>query len=212
MSPQAFTILDAIKDARLFGATFRDPSTWRSWLVFLAGLFALPMSKAEAEVWRECTGRSSPPSRPFSEAWLVCGRRSGKSFVMALLGVFLACFRNYQSFLGPGEKATVMIVAADKKQARVVLRFVRGLLAAPVLAARVVNDTSDSIELQGDVVLEVITASHAVRGYSIAAALVDEVAFFAADDASTASLATKFSTSVLNSAPYSAAALAGSAS
>jgi hypothetical protein len=185
MSARAFTILDAIKDARLFGSAFRDPSTWRSWLAFLAGLFALPMSEAEAEVWRECTGRSSPPSKAFSEAWLVCGRRSGKSFVMALLGVYLACFRNYQSFLGPGEKATVMIVAADKKQARVVLRFVRGLLAAPVLAARVVNDTSDSIELQGDVVLEVITASHAVRGYSIAAALVDEVAFFAADDAST---------------------------
>jgi hypothetical protein len=185
MSARAFTILDAIKDARLFGAAFRDRSTWGAWLAFLAGMFALPMSEVEAQIWRECTGRASPPSRPFSEAWLVCGRRSGKSFVMALLGVYLACFRNYQSFLGPGEKATVMIVAADKKQARVVLRFVRGLLAAPVLAARVVNDTSDSIELQGDVVLEVITASHAVRGYSIAAALVDEVAFFAADDAST---------------------------
>jgi hypothetical protein len=115
MSARAFTILDAIEDARLFGGAFRDPSTWRSWLVFLAGLFALPMSKAEVEVWRECTGRSSPPSKPFPEAWLVCGRRSGKSFIMALLGVYLACFRNYQSFLGPGEKATVMIVAADRK-------------------------------------------------------------------------------------------------
>jgi hypothetical protein len=185
MSPRGFTIIDAVEDKRLFGTAFKDFSTWRSWLVFLAGLFALPMSEAEAGVWRQCTGRNALPTKPFSEAWLVCGRRSGKSFVMALLGVFFACFRNYQSFLGPGEKATVMIVAADRKQARVVLRFVRGLLAAPVLAARVVNDTSDSIELQGDVVLEVITASHAVRGYSIAAALVDEVAFFAADDAST---------------------------
>jgi len=185
MSPGVFTIIDAVEDKRLFGGAFKDLSTWRSWLAFLAALFALPMSEAEAEVWRECTGRSSPPAEPFSEAWLVCGRRSGKSFVMALLGVYLACFRNYQSFLGPGEKATVMIVAADRKQARVVLRFVRGLLAAPVLAARVVNETSDAVELQGDVVIEVITASHAVRGYSIAAALVDEVAFFAADDAST---------------------------
>jgi hypothetical protein len=185
MNARSFTIINAIEDKRLFGPAFKDLSTWRSWLAFLAALFALPMSDAEADVWQECTGRRSPPSKAFSEAWLVCGRRSGKSFVMALLGVYLACFRNYQSFLGPGEKATVMIVAADRKQARVVLRFVRGLLAAPVLAARVVSDTSDSIELQGDVVLEVITASHAVRGYSIAAALVDEVAFFAADDAST---------------------------
>ena len=122
--------------------------------------------------------------KPFSEAWLVCGRRSGKSFVMALLGVFLACFRDYRPFLGPGEKATIMVVAADRKQARVVLRFVRGLLSAPVLKARVINETSDAIELEGDVVVEVITASHAVRGYCLGAALVDELAFFPGDDAS----------------------------
>jgi hypothetical protein len=36
-----------------------------------------------------------------------------------------------RQFLGPGEKATAMIVAADRKQARAALRFVRGLLAAP---------------------------------------------------------------------------------
>lgn len=77
-----------------------------------------------------------------------------------------------------------MVVAADRKQARVVLRFVRGLLAAPALAKRVVNDVSDAIELQGDVVIEVITASHAVRGYALGAALVDELAFFPSDDAS----------------------------
>jgi hypothetical protein len=106
------------------------------------------------------------PYRPFRESWLICGRRSGKSFIMALIAVFLACFRDYRPFLAAGEKATIMIIAADKKQARVVLRFVRGLLSAPVLAARVVNDTSESIELEGGVMLEVITASNAVRGYT----------------------------------------------
>jgi terminase large subunit-like protein len=183
-SARAFSILDAIRDQRLLGAAFKDVSTWRAWLVFLAGLFALPMSESEAEVWRECTGRESLPQRPFNEAWLVCGRRSGKSFTMALIAVFLACFRDYRAFLGPGEKCTIMVVAADRKQARVVLRFVRGLLAPPVLAKRVVNDVSDAIELAGDVVIEVITASHAVRGYSLGAALVDELAFFPSDDAS----------------------------
>jgi hypothetical protein len=69
----------------------------------------------------------------------------------------------YRPYLGPGEKATIMVVAADRKQARQVLRFVRGLLSAPVLAKWVVNDVSDSIELVGDAVIEVITASHAVR-------------------------------------------------
>jgi hypothetical protein len=49
-----FSILDAISDQRLFGSAFKDMSSWRAWLAFLAGLFALPMS----EVWRACTGRS----------------------------------------------------------------------------------------------------------------------------------------------------------
>ena len=150
----------------------------------MAGLFGIAMSEAQAEVYRACTGRSGLHDRPFREAWLVCGRRSGKSFVMALIAVFLACFRDYRPFLAVGEKCTIMVVAADRKQARVVLRFVRGLLAAPVLAKRVVNDVSEAIELQGDVVIEVITASHAVRGYALGAALVDELAFFPSDDAS----------------------------
>jgi hypothetical protein len=184
MSARAFSILNAVRDQRLFGKAFKDGTTWAAWFTFLAGLFALPMSEAEAQVWRECTGRSAPPQKPFTESWLICGRRSGKSFVMALIGVFLACFRDYKPFLGPGEKCTIMIVAADRKQARVVIRFVRGLLAAPVLAKRVVNDVSDAIELEGDVIVEVITASHAVRGYALGAALVDELAFFPSDDAS----------------------------
>jgi len=184
MSARAFTILDAIRDERLFGKAFKDEATWRGWFVFLAALFGIAMLRAEADVFRACTGRSGLPDRPFREAWLVCRRRSGKSFVMALIAVFLACFRDSRPFLAAGERATIMVVAADRRQARVVLRFVRGLLSAPVLAKRGVNDVSDAIELQGDVVIEVITASHAVRGYALGAALVDELAFFPSDDAS----------------------------
>jgi hypothetical protein len=184
MTARAFTILDAIRDERLFGKAFKDEATWRAWFVFLAALFGIAMSVEQAEVYRECTGRSVLPDQPFREAWMICGRRSGKSFIMALIAVFLGCFRDYRPYLGPGERATVMVIAADRKQARQVPRFMRGLLSAPVLAKRVVNDVSDAIELQGDVTLEVITASHAVRGYSVAAALVDELAFFPSDDAS----------------------------
>jgi hypothetical protein len=65
------------------------------------------------------------------------------------------------------------------------MRFVRGLLSAPVLAKRVVNDTADSIELAGDAVIEVITASNAVRGYTVAACCCDELAFWPTEDSAT---------------------------
>jgi hypothetical protein len=104
---------------------------------------------------------------------------------MALIAVFLACFRDYRPFLAVGERATLMVVAADRRQARQVMRFVRGLLSAPVLAKRVVNDTADSIELAGDAVIEVITASNALRGYTVAACCCDELAFWPTEDSST---------------------------
>lgn len=123
------------------------------------------------------------PGAAFAEAWIVCGRRSGKSFIMALVAVFLACFRDYRPHLGPGERATIMVVAADRKQARTVLRYVRGLLAAPPLAKLVENDTAESIELAKSAVIEVGTASHrSIRGYTVAAALCDELAFWPTED------------------------------
>src|SRR6516162_9684816 len=99
-NPAGPTILDAIKDERLFGPAFKNLATWRAWFVFLATLFGLPLLDHQAAIYRECTGREALPSKPFSEAWLVCGRRSGKSFMMALIGVFLATFRTYTQFLG----------------------------------------------------------------------------------------------------------------
>ena len=45
MSARAFSILDAISDQRLFGAAFRDLSTWRACRAFLAGLFGIAMSR-----------------------------------------------------------------------------------------------------------------------------------------------------------------------
>ena len=122
------TILDGIADKNLFAPWFRDRSSWNSWFAFLSALFALPMTDEQLAIYQQCTGRSAPPTSPHSEAWLVCGRRAGKSFVLALIAVFLACFHEWRRHLAPGERGTVMIVAADRKQARVILRYIRGLL------------------------------------------------------------------------------------
>jgi hypothetical protein len=111
-------ILEALDSPEVFAPLFRNPRTWSAWRSFLAALFALPMSDEELITFRECTGRAEPPTTATEEAWLVCGRRSGKSFTLALIAVFLSCFRDWRGFLGPGECATVMIIAADRRQGR----------------------------------------------------------------------------------------------
>ncbi len=178
-------ILEALDDDHLFRGAIRNHSTWQAWRAFLAALFGLPMSDTEADVYRACTGRETLPQRSFEEAWLVCGRRAGKSFTMALTAVFLACFREYGEYLARGERATIMVIAADRKQARVIMRYVRGLLTIPMLARLIERETSDGFDLTGSVTIEVGTASHrAVRGYTIAAILADEIAFWPTDEGS----------------------------
>jgi hypothetical protein len=43
-----------------------------------------------------CTGRGEPPVEHVDAAWLICGRRAGKSFDLALAAVFLAAFREWE--------------------------------------------------------------------------------------------------------------------
>src|SRR5262245_63847649 len=94
----------------------------------LVRLFGLPMSAEQFVVYRAHTGRSAPPTAPLHEAWLVCGRRSGKSFMLACIAVFLAAFKDWRPYLGPGEIGTIMIIAADRRQGRVIRPYCLGLL------------------------------------------------------------------------------------
>jgi hypothetical protein len=124
------TILDTIRDPSLFAPWFRDPPTWRAWFAFLAALFALPMDAETLALYQRHTERKTPPTEPASEAWVVVGRRGGKSFIAALVAVFVAVFRDCRQVLAPGERGTVMVLAADRRQARTVFRYVEGLIAS----------------------------------------------------------------------------------
>jgi hypothetical protein len=178
-------ILQAMDDPQVFGRFFRS-STWDAWRCFLAVLFGLSLTDSQLALYHQFTGRTAPPPGPSREAWLVIGRRGGKSFVLATIAVFLACFRDWRPFLGPGEVGTVMVIAADRKQARVIMRYVRGLLTGvPMLAPLIEGETRETIELRNRVVIEVHTASwRSTRGYSVVAALLDELAFWPTDEMS----------------------------
>lgn len=176
------TILEALDDPRLFGRFFKA-DTWKTWRAFLAALFALPMSEAEQALYRECTGRTELPVEPFKEAELVVGRRGGKSRTLALLGTYLATFRDYSPWLAPGEVATVSVIAADRRQARTIMRYTQGLFDTVDLLKPMVRTAGDeTITLNNRVAIEVQTASWRVtRGYTFAAVLADETAFWRDD-------------------------------
>lgn len=178
-------ILEACQHPDLFAPWFKDRATYNAWFAFLAALFGLPMTDEQLAIYQKHTGRQEPPTAAAGEAWLVIGRRGGKSFVTSLVASFLACFFDYRPYLSPGERGTVMIIASDKKQARVILRYIGAMLdRIPLLADMVENKTAEAFELNNEVNIEVGTASfRSTRGYTYVAVLADEIAFWRTDDA-----------------------------
>jgi hypothetical protein len=170
----------ALDDPNLFGPFFAG-LTWANWRVVIRALFALPPRGGDLEVYRSLTGREHWPTEPFSEACLIIGRRGGKSRVMALIAVFLACFRKYDHLLAPGQAARICILARDRNQAGEILSYVIGLLeAVPLLNGLMVGPPgAEEVMLATRVVISVTSASYrAVRGYTLVAAVCDEVAFW----------------------------------
>ena len=169
-------IIDAISDPQVFATHFRGGS-WDAWRAFLCALFALPMTQQLA-IYQRHTGRSMPPTAPLREGWLVCGHHAGKSFVLATVAVFLACFKDWRPFLGPGEAGTVMIVAADRRQARVIMRYCLGLLrAVPMLKQLIEGQTARALRCAIALFWKFTPIFRSTRGYTIVAALLDELAW-----------------------------------
>lgn len=177
------TIRDLMTDPALFGEQFGGDS-FKAWRTLLAGFYGLPLSDDELPHWQELTGRESAPEAAHDELYMVIGRRGGKSQAAALLAVFHACFMDYSDRLSLGEVATVLCLAADRKQARAVFRYITGLMNAnPMLQRLIVKESAETLELSNRTIIEVGTASfRATRGYTFAAVLADEIAFWRAED------------------------------
>jgi hypothetical protein len=181
---KAPTIIEAMADPDLFLPHFRDPASWTAWRVFVSVLFGLPLDHGQWRIFRKATGRETIPTQQAREAWLVCGRRSGKSFILALCAVYLAAFRDWTPFLAIGERAVLMLVAADRRQAQILLRYIRALLKqTPLLVSLIEREGADAIDLSNKVTIEIITSSYKTsRGRAVCAALLDELAFWPTDE------------------------------
>ncbi len=163
---------------------FAEPS-WSAWAAFSKALWGEPMTAPELQVYRARTGRTAAPTRQAREAWVAVGRRGGKSIVMAREGVRVAV-RDYGAILKPGQRAYVVVLAADKDQAAEVMGYVTGFFEGiPALAALVERrrgkapSRRDEVRLTNRVTIRVAVASfRRIRGRTIVAAICDELAYW----------------------------------
>jgi len=164
-----------------FASWLGSESDWTPWFAFLAALRAEQMTRRERAIYEACTGRKEAPSQPFSEAWVIVGRRGRKSAVAAVLGCFHAIYGKWPR--AAGESVRVLIVAVSKDQAKIVRGYCEAILHSRPGLARLVEATdADSITLTNGVVIQCVANSfRSIRGPTVVCAIFEEVAYWFSD-------------------------------
>ena len=124
----------------------------------------------------------SPAPGGYFDVSLIVGRRGGKSLVLALCAAYFSAFFDWQPFLVAGERATIMIIATDRRQAAVIFKYLREMLGIPLLNGIIERERNELLDLANGVTIEIATASfRTLRGRTIVLALADELAFWLTD-------------------------------
>lgn len=97
--------IHALHSPKIFRPLVRNPMTWHAWEIYLRGLFGLGIEHAKAlKTLKTSTGLESLPAEQVRELFVICDRRSGKSFMSAVIASYLAAFNDWSGFLSPRER------------------------------------------------------------------------------------------------------------
>ncbi len=182
--PLPLTPAGAIAEGGLLGSSFIG-SSWNRWRAVLRAAYAEPLSDADRALFAEVAERE-PPAHRVKELWVIGGRRSGKDSIASAIAA-VAALGDYTALLRPGERASVLCLAVDRTQAKIVFRYIKGYFSTvPLLTPLVVRETEDTLELANNVEIVVSTNSfRAVRGRTIVCAIFDEVAYWLDESSAT---------------------------
>lgn len=181
----------ACMDPDLFGDWFGE-DTWATWRVLDKAIFGEPLSDADLEVFKELTGRDTAPTEKSDEVWMIIGRRGGKDIKASSLAVYLATIGveryGWRKRLKQGETGVVQLLAADRTQAKIAFRYIsHGFMTKPDLKCMIERITADTIELDNGFAIQVTTADQrTLRGRTLIAAILDEVAHWYSESSTTA--------------------------
>ena len=121
---QRVTLRRALNDPQLLGATLGGDS-WHAGRSLLLATMGEELTPDELETFRKFTGRCESPKRRVDEAWFAIGRRGGKSVAISNLVIYLAGLCDHSSYLTRGEKGLVLLLAGDRRQAKILLDFAK---------------------------------------------------------------------------------------
>jgi hypothetical protein len=175
-------IVQMMTDPRLFGLMYLGAS-WGPWQAILKSAFALPMSEEEIQFFEAVAGGRPRPTKRVRELVIAAGRRAGKDAITALIAAFFAMTFEPEGRVRAGERPLILLLAADRSQARNLLRYISGLFKIPALKALITRETQDGFELANGVDISVGTNDfRTVRGRAIVLCVMNELAFWTGEN------------------------------
>lgn len=170
---------DALTDPNVFGGILPGDS-WANWRTLLIASQGEPLTEVERAVYRDLTGREREPSTPVDELCAIVGRRGGKTRALSVAASYFAVLVDHAAVRAPGQRLLLPVMAQGMREAGEAFGYLRGVFTeVPLFAAHVEGLTSDTIELDNGVDIQVRPASYRTsRGFTAVAVIADEVAFW----------------------------------
>lgn len=170
-------IVEFVTDPQLLGLSISPAQE-----TLLRGIYGLPLANQEQrDIWHLCTERDYP-GHPFGEVTVVSGARGGKdSRIAAPIVLYEALFGGHERQIAKGERGVIPLVAQDARAVAVAFGYIRDyLLQSPVLSQLLDGEPlANSLMLTNELTVICFPCTlRSMRGFSIPAAVMDEVAFF----------------------------------
>lgn len=180
--------IEAMQDKNVFRPFIEDSDglilSWRWWIVALKVIFGLAITNLnDLQLAKKCTGRKKFRSQGYQTTLLLTGRRSGKSRIAAIIGAFEAVLAGHERKLSKGERGVVVIASPTRGQSRIVRDYLRAIFDVPMLRREIVAETKEGFELRSGIRIQILAGDFkTVRGFTVVAAIVDEICFFGYGD------------------------------
>jgi hypothetical protein len=173
----------ALEDPALLGGVLAGPS-WHAWRSLLLAANGERLTDAEMLTFTKYTGRTKAPEKRVDELWCAIGRRGGKSRAMATMAAYYGGLCDYSRKLARGERGLVLLIAQDKRAAKVSLDYAEGAFdSTPMLRQLIKERRREELVLDNGITIEVRAPTfRGVRGVTCVVAICDEIAFWRSEE------------------------------
>ena len=150
--------------------------------VLLRSIYGMDLSGSQLDIYRQCTGRDEYHHHGFSECTVLAGARSGKdSRIATPIAAFEACFGQHERQLSRGEYGVIPLIAQDQRATKIAFNYLRDyFLGSPLLKSMLADEpVANEIRLKNRISIMCFPSTQSsLRGWSIPAAVLDEVGFW----------------------------------